>query len=211
MPQITSPPPLADTLIGVRRAVGVGSWLDGLDTRLVTFSCTVCRGAGELTVDDPAKEGLQHDLRANPARHPEVSARLAHVHQLANPFARRPTVVRELLPQSERTKFVPEPHYRLKPMPFVTFGELTALGLVLEVWCSTCKRSRPVTIGEGLTARRFGRGRFSCSAQRYDGMVCGGLGHPHIVPAAPIERGVAFVTPQLSAMRAALERQSCRA
>ena len=35
---------------------------------------------------------------------------------LANPFGRRPTVVRELLPQSERTKFVPEPRYRLKPM-----------------------------------------------------------------------------------------------
>ncbi len=55
----------------------------------------------------------------------------------ANPFGRQPTVVRELLPQSERMKFVPEQRYRLKPMPFATFGELQRLGLVLEVWCST--------------------------------------------------------------------------
>jgi len=177
-----------------QRFVGVGAWLDGLDTRLVTFSCSVCGGPGELTVEDPARDGMQHDLRANPVRHPEVAARLVHMQKLANPFGRRATVVRELLPPSERTKFVAKPHYRLKPMPFATFGELTPLGLVLEVWCSTCKSSRPVAVGESLAARRFGRGRFTCNAQRYDGVVCGGLGHPHIVPRAPIEREVAFVT-----------------
>jgi hypothetical protein len=177
-----------------RRFVSVGASLDGLDTRLVTFSCTVCGGAGELTVEDPAKEGLQPDLRAHSTHHPAVAERRRHMQHLANPFGRRPTVVRELLPQSERTKFVPEPHYRLKPMPFATFGELARLGLVLEVWCSTCKRSRPVTIDEHLAARRFGRARFTCSAAHYDGVVCGGLGHPHIVPAVPIERGVAFVS-----------------
>lgn len=176
------------------RFVSVGAWLDARDTRLVTFSCTVCGGIGELTVEDPAKQGLQYDLRPNPARHPDVAARRQHMQQLANPFGRRPTVVRELLPQSERTKFVPEPHYRLKAMPFATFGELAGLGLVLEIWCSTCKSSRPVTIGDRIAARPFGRARFTCSAAHYDGVVCGGLGHPHIMPAVPIGRGVAFVS-----------------
>jgi hypothetical protein len=177
-----------------RRYVGVGAWLDGLDSRVVTFSCSVCGRPGKLSFDDPGGQGLQHDLRANPVRHPEVAGRLQHMRQLANPFGRHPTVVRELLPQSERTKFVPEPRYRLKPTPFATYGELPALGLALEVWCSACKSSRPLAIGEGLAARRFGRGRFSCRAQRHDGTVCSGLGHPHIVPLAPIEREVAFVS-----------------
>jgi hypothetical protein len=114
--------------------------------------------------------------------------------QLANPFGRRPTVIRELLPQTKRTKFVPEPRYRLKSMPFTTFGELAGLGLVLEVWCSTCKSSRAVAIREELGVRRFGRGRFSCTAVRDDRGVCGGLGHPHILPLSPIERGAAFVS-----------------
>jgi hypothetical protein len=136
-----------------RRYVGVGGWLDNLDSRLVTFGCTVCGRPGRLTFDDPTKEGLQQDLRANPPRHPEVAARLAHMQHLANPFGRRPSVIRGLLPQSEPTKFVPEPRYRLKPMPFATFGELEPLGLVLEVWGSTYKSSRPVVVGESLAAR----------------------------------------------------------
>jgi hypothetical protein len=177
-----------------RRYVGVGPWLDGLDSRVVTFSCSVCGRPGTVTFDDPAKAGHQHDLRANPARHSEVAGRLQHMRHLANPFGRRPTVVRELLPQSERTKFVPEPRYRLRPTPFVTYGDLPALGLVLEVWCSTCKSSRAVAIGAGWAGSRFGRLRFTCSAARFDGAVCGGLGHPHIVPVAPIERGAAFVS-----------------
>jgi len=121
---------------------------------------------------------------------------------------------REMLPQSEQTKFVLEPRYRPKPMPFATFGELTPLGLVLEVWCSTFKNSRPVTVGEGLAARRFGRGRFTCRAQRHDGGVCGDLGHPHIVPAVPINRGAVFVSlncprcvPPWSASPIELDRQ----
>ncbi len=177
-----------------RRYVGVGAWLDSLDSRVVTFSCTVCGRPGKLTFDDPATAGLQQDLRAKPLRHPEVAGRLQHMQHLANPFGRRPTVVRELLPQSERTKFVAEPRYRLKPMPFATFGELPSLGLVPEVWCSACKSSRPVAVGEGWAASRFGRARFTCRAKRHDGEICGGLGHPHLVPAAPIERGVAFVS-----------------
>lgn len=177
-----------------RRFVGVGAWLDGLDTRLVTFSCTVCGGIGELTVEDPAREGLQHDLRPNPPRHPEVAARLRHIQQLANPFGRRLTVVRELLPQSERTKFVPEPQYRLRPMPFATFGDLSGLGLMLEVWCSTCKSSRPVMVGASWAGLPFGRGRFTCGAARFGRGVCGGLGHPHIVPLQPAEPSLAFVS-----------------
>jgi hypothetical protein len=192
-----------------QRFVGVGAWLDGLDSRVVTFSCSVCGRPGKLTFDDPAKAGLQHDLRADPSRHPEVAGRLQCMQHLANPFGRRSTVGREMLPQS-----VPEPRYRLKAMPFATFGELAPLGLVLEVWCSTCKNSRSVTIGEGLAARRFGRGRFTCRAQRHDGRVCGGSGHPQIVPAVPIDRGAVFVSlncqrcvPPWSASPIELDRQ----
>jgi len=177
-----------------QRFVGLGAWLDSLDSRLVTFSCSLCGGAGKVTLDDPSREGLQHDLRANPARHPAVALRIEHARRLANPFGRRPTVVRELLPQSVRTKFVPEPRYRLKPMPFATFGDLSGQGLVLEVWCSTCKSSRPVAIGASLASRRFGRGRFTCIAARHDGVACGGLGHPHVVPLVPIEHGAPFVS-----------------
>ena len=176
------------------RYVGVGAWLDNLDSRLVTFSCTVCGRPGKLTFDDPAGSGLQHDLRANPARHPEVAARLEHLQQLASPFARRPTVVRELLPQSERTKFVAEPRYRLRPLPFRTFGDLSRASLVLEVWCSSCKNSRPVAIGKGFASRLLGSVRFSCRGRRHDGEPCGGLGHPHIVPLQAIEAKKAFAS-----------------
>lgn len=157
-----------------RRFVGVGAWLDAFDTRFVTF--TVCGGAGELIVDDPAREGSQHDLRPNPPRHPIVAIRLHHQERLRDPFGHRATA-REMLPQRERPRTVPEPRYRLKPMPFGTFGDLAPLGLVLEVWCSNCKSSRPVAVSGSLAARPFGRGRFTCSAQRHDGAVCRGLGH----------------------------------
>lgn len=177
-----------------RRFVAIGAWLDALDTRAVTFSCAVCGGPGKLTFEDPAGAGLQHDLRANPERHPEVAARLAHMQRLANPFDRRPTVIRELLPQSERTKFVPEPRYRLKPMPFATYGELGRASLVLEVWCSSCKNSRPVAVSERFAGRPFGGVRFTCRGRRHDGEPCGGLGHPHIVPLQPVETSAAFAS-----------------
>lgn len=196
-----------------RRFVGVGAWLDRLDSRAVTFSCSVCGRPGKLTSDDPGRAGLQHDLRANPARHPEVAARFEHRRHLANPSGRRPTIAREDLPQSERTKFVPEPRYKLRPMPFSTYRELPALGLALEAWCSTCKSSRPVPVGEGWASSPFGRLRFTCSAPRHDGKACKGLGHPHIAPLAPIERGAAFVSlncprcvPPWSANPVALDR-----
>ena len=192
-----------------RRFVGVGAWLDKLDTRAVTFSCSVCGGHGELTVEHPGKEGLQHDPRANPARPPQVAARLSRMQALARSSGRHPPVVRERLPQSERTKFVPEPRYRLRPMPFATFGELAPLGLVLEVWCSSCKSSRPVTIGNSLRERRFGRARFACTAARYDGTICRGLGHPHIVPmtgSSLPQRSRASIVRSASA----LECQPCR-
>lgn len=165
-----------------RRFVGIGAWLDNLDSRLVTFSCTVCGRPGKLTYDDPTERGLQHDMRADPSRHPEVAARLHNMQHLANPFGRQAAVVRELLPQSERTKFVPEPRYRLRPMPFTTFGDLTRASLVLEVWCSSCKNSRPVTISERIAGRPFGSVRFVCQGPRHNGQPCGGLGHPHIIP-----------------------------
>lgn len=177
-----------------QRFVGVGAWLDGLDTRVVTFSCAVCGGPGKLTFEDPAKEGLQHDLRANPPRHPSVSARLRQAQALGNQRGRKLAVARDLLPQTERPRFVPEPRYRLRPMPFRLFGELPRAGLALQVWCSRCKTSKRVKIDDRMARRCFGRLRFTCSSQPHEGDKCGGLGHPHVVPMAQIEKGLAFVS-----------------
>jgi hypothetical protein len=60
-----------------RRFVPVGRWLDARDSRRTTFSCSVCGGDGDVVLEDPAKEGLQHDPRPTastgdvpPAGHP---------------------------------------------------------------------------------------------------------------------------------------------
>ena len=128
---------------------------DDRDTRTTTFSCCRCGGEGRLVFDDPAKEGLQYDPRSRPSRHPDRTIRLQQIARLHDPFGHR-KAAREDLPQREKPRPEPEPRYRLKPMPFVTYGELPALGLSIEVWCSTCKSSRPVAVGEGLAPRRFG-------------------------------------------------------
>jgi hypothetical protein len=65
-----------------------------------------------------------------------AAIRLHHPERLTDPFGRRATA-RELLPRRERSRQVPEPRYRLKPMPFATFGDLAAFGRALEVWSST--------------------------------------------------------------------------
>lgn len=177
-----------------QRFVGVGAWLDGLDTRVVTFSCAVCGGPGKLTFEDPAKAGLQHDLRANPPRHASAAARFHQAQAIASQRGRKPVIVRDLLPQNERPRFVPEPRYRLRPMPFSMFGELPRFGLALKVWCSTCKSSRAVQINDRLAGQRFGALRFTCNAQRHDGAICQGIGHPHVVPLAAIDRRDGFIS-----------------
>ncbi len=143
---------------------------------------------------------------ATPRKSPAVSSICSTLPIL---LGRQPTVVRELLPRGERTKSVPEQRYRLKPMPFATFGELQRLGLVLEVWCSTRKSSRPVTIGADLAACRFGRGRFTCRAQRHNAGVWGCV-IPIFAGRADRLRG-SVRQPHLSAVRSALEREPYRA
>ncbi len=176
-----------------QRFVGLGAWLDRLDTRRTSFSCSTCGRPGKLVFDDPAQAGLQHDLRANPVRHPNVDARLRQAPG-AGHSGRQLKPAREMLPQTTRPRLLPEPRYRLKPMPFKVLGDLPPRGLALEIWCSRCKCSRPVKIGDQFHARRFGHQRFKCTSNLQGGAECGGLGHPHIVPIEPIERGVAFVS-----------------
>jgi len=176
-----------------RRFVPLGTWLDRRDTRMTSFSCSVCGGAGDIVLDDPAREGLQHDPRPSPLRHRMAALRLQQHHGLADHYGQK-SAAREVLPQAERRRREPEPRYRLRAMPFTTFGELSALGLALEVWCAGCKSRRPVGIGERLAGRRFGRARFICEGQCHDGTPCGGFGHPVVVPVVAVDRARGFVS-----------------
>jgi hypothetical protein len=177
-----------------RRFVGVGAWLDSRDTRTTVFSCSVCGDAGAVVFEDPGRRGLQFDLLPNPVRHPAVALRLQHVRQLKDRFGHK-AAAREGLPHHERPRHAPEPRYRLRPMPFSTFGELPALGLVLEVGCVGCRSRQVVEINERLAPKMFGRVRFLCSAVRPGrDAACGGPGVPQLVPAAAIDRSLRFVT-----------------
>lgn len=176
-----------------RRFVGLGAWLDDRDTRTTSFSCAACGGTGELVFDVPVQRGLQHDPLPNPVRHPSVELRVGHIRALADPFGRK-SQGREALPQRDRPLVAPEPRYRLKPLPFRTFGELPGVGLVLEVGCIGCRSRKVVEIGESLARRVFGRVRFSCSAVRPGLGACVGPGVPQVVPVAPIDRSMRFLT-----------------
>src|SRR4051812_6766689 len=95
---------------------------DDRDTRATTFSCCVCGREGQITFEDPAREGLQFDPRTCPPRHPDRVLRLQQIARLRDSFGHRPPA-REDLPQREKRKPEPRPRYRLKPMPFRTLGE----------------------------------------------------------------------------------------
>jgi hypothetical protein len=176
-----------------QRFVGLSAWLDDWDTRSTTFSCAICGGAGKLVFEDPAQEGLQHELLPSLQRHPAVALRVQSERDLVNPLGRK-TTPRDLLPQRNRPLEVPEPRYRLKPMPFKTYGDLSAAGLVLEVGCVGCRSRKVVEIGDRLELSTFGTARFVCSTIRSGRGKCGGLGVPQLMPASPIDRSLHFVT-----------------
>jgi hypothetical protein len=71
----------------------------------------------------------------------------------------------------------------LHPLPFTTFGEMSALGLAAAVYCSRCYETRRIdSASETLRDRCFATARFRCTKVRYTGEVCGGPGSVEIRP-----------------------------
>ena len=175
-----------------RRFVALGAWLDCRDTRITTFSCSVCGGDGEVVLEDPAKEGLEHNPRPNPIRHKLAALRLRALHALNDPFGHK--AARETLPQRTKPYLERVPRFPLKPMPFKTFGELSALGLALSIYCPSCYTTVPREIDERLAPHRWGRVRFTCSRTRYNGYVCASRGHLHLEPVEPMSPDEPFVS-----------------
>jgi len=166
---------------------------DDRDTRTTTFSCCLCGREGTLTFDDPAKEGLQYDPRARPARHPDRVLRLQQIERLHDPFGHR-KAAREDLPQREKARHEPQPRYLLKPMPFRTFGEALAAGLVVNVYCRACRRHARPEIPQAALDRCFAKPLFRCRSivQRWPTMppqVCGTRGQLELEPPEPITPG----------------------
>ena len=179
-----------------RRFVALGKWLDGRDSRTTTFSCSACGGEGEVVLEDPAREGLQHDPRPNPPRHRLAFIRLRAMHQLAAAgagFGRR-EAPRESRPPTSKPHYERAPKFLLKPMPFRTFGELLPLALALVVHCPGCHAQVPVEIGERLAPHRWGRVRFTCRRTRYNGTPCGSRGHLYLKPVAPLDPDTQLVS-----------------
>lgn len=46
------------------------------DSRITTFSCCLCGGAGDVVLDDPGEQGFVLDERPNPPRHPMAHTRI---------------------------------------------------------------------------------------------------------------------------------------
>lgn len=173
-----------------RRFVALGAWFDRRDTRATTFSCSVCGGAGDVVLEDPAREGLQHDPRPTPMRHRLATVRLRALHQHhASRFGRRDPP-RE---SQAREKPPPEPMPRAKlvPLPIQTFREALEFGLGLRVHCPGCHDWQRVELAPGQLERPFAGGaRLVCARVKRklygDGTeVCGSTGEPVFGPAAP--------------------------
>jgi hypothetical protein len=176
-----------------RRYVRLPPSLGRRDITIKTFSCSVCGGEGKTALEDPFKDGLQPDPQPRPLRHPMAAMRLRMLHELADPFGHQ-KAARESLPQRSKPYLERMPRFRLKPMPFRTFGDLPALGLRLEVYCPSCHTMKPVEIDDRLAGRRWGRVRFTCSGSHYTGSPCRSRGHLHIRPAEPQRRNRPFVS-----------------
>jgi hypothetical protein len=76
------------------------------------------------------------------------------------------------------------------PLPFTTFGEITALGFKATVYCAGCYEHRPIDLAtEHLRDRCFGTTRFRCTKIRYTGAVCGCPGSAEIEPSVLLPVG----------------------
>jgi hypothetical protein len=171
-----------------RRFVPLGIWLDRLDTRTTTFSCSVCGGDGDVVLENPAKEGLQHDPRPNPPRHLLAAVRLRAMHQHASRFGRREPPREEARPREKPLRPPPDPIYRLVSLPIRTFREAFDFGLRLRIHCRGCHDWRMVELTAEQVERPFADGvRFVCRHKVYgEGReVCGSTGEPVF---DPIER-----------------------
>jgi hypothetical protein len=88
---------------------------------------------------------------------------------------------------------------KLHPLPFTTFGEITALGLKATVYCAGCYEHRLIDVMAGhLRDRCFATTRFRCTKIRYTGDRCGCPGSVEIEPTVALPVGgnyhVAFLT-----------------
>jgi hypothetical protein len=78
----------------------------------------------------------------------------------------------------------------LRALPFITFGEVSVLGLEVEVYCPGCHRVAKIdATDERLRDGRFAGARFTCTGTRDIGSAfpprpCQQLGHIHIKPVA---------------------------
>ena len=172
-----------------RRFVPIGAWLDRRDTRSTTFSCSVCGSSGDIVLEDPAKEGLQHDPRPKPPRHRLAAIRLQALHQHASHFGRSETPREEARPP-EKPYREPMPSFRAVRLPIRTFREAFNFGLRLRIHCPRCHDWRPVDLKTEQLERPFANGvRFVCRHEKLkvygEGReVCGGLGEPVFEPVA---------------------------
>ncbi len=122
-----------------------------------------------------------------------AALRLRALHALNDPLGHK-AAARETLPQRHKPYLARMPRFRLKPMPFKTFGELPALGLALSVYCPACYTTNPVEIIERLASHRWGRVRLTCSRTHYNGYLCGSRGHLRLEPVEPMSPDEAFVS-----------------
>jgi hypothetical protein len=173
-----------------RRFVPLGRWLDDRDSRLTTFSCSVCGGDGAVVHEDSARDGLQHDPRPNPIRHQLAALRLQTLNRPADPFGRR-AAAREELPQREKPYLDARPRFRPVPLPVRSFREAFDFGLELRLYCPGCHDWRPVALTAEQLDLRFANGRrFVCRRDRLKVYgqgteVCGRTGE---ILFRPIER-----------------------
>ena len=78
----------------------------------------------------------------------------------------------------------------LRPLPFMTFGEIAALGYRATVYCSRCYEHRPIEASaDHLRDRCFATTRFRCTKIRYTGAVCGSSGSVEIEPSVLLPVG----------------------
>ncbi len=144
------------------RYVGLPLGLDARDTRVTTFSCSVCGDEGKLVFEDPGKAGLQHDLRRRPRHHPEAVIRLRVAVELRRRDEER--AHRERPVRSERPKPEPPVRHTLKPFPCRTFADLATWGLKATVHCSLCRHQAPLVLEDKHLSLPLLRPRLNCSA-----------------------------------------------
>lgn len=71
---------------------------------------------------------------------------------------------------------------KLVTLPFTTFGSIGDASWNAEVHCPSCHRRVQLGNTDSLRPRLAFHARFRCTGSRYNGLVCGSLGHLRIRP-----------------------------